>query len=171
MAGSAYAGLALSGAGQDAALVAVAVRDLPSGVRLQPDDFALQEVVVTDPGRYLQGPDPAGNLTAPIVAGELIPRSALGEGPPARRLVALPVDVERLPPDVQRGSRVDVWSVASTSTWPVLSGANVADVTAPEEWSGATATVVLVVDPDEVAALLSATRAGEVDVAVYQDRS
>ncbi len=171
MAGSAYAGLALSGAGQDVALVAVAARDLPAGVRLQAQDVALQEVVVADPRRYLQEREPAGSLSVPVAAGELVPRSALSQGAPDQRLIALPVDVERLPPEVQRGSRVDVWAVAAAAQEPVLSGAVVAGVASPDEWSGASATVVLAVAQHEVAGVLSAARAGEVDVALYQDPS
>jgi hypothetical protein len=162
---SAYLGLVLTSQGPQPVLVAVAARDLPAGVALQPDDVSLREVVLAEPERYLATDDLAGNLNAPVAEGELIPRRAVSDQPPALRLVAVPVEAQRLPPDIARGSRVDVWS---TGDLPVLQDAAVAGVSDPEQWSGATATVVLAVAQDQVAQLLAATRAGTVDVTAYQ---
>jgi len=166
MAVSAYAGLMLTGDGQDAVRVAVAARDLPAGMQLQEDDYTLEWAVVADPDRYLHQPA-AGTLSRSVGRGELIPAAAIGGGAgDQQRLVAVPVDAERLPPTVQRGARVDVWLAGTGS--PVLAGASVVDVADPEEWTGATATVVLAVDPDAVADLLAATRAGAVDITGYE---
>jgi len=170
MAGSAFVGLAAMGAGPQTSLVAVAQHDLAVGVQLQPDDYALKEVVIGQPHRYVGDPDFTGSLAVPVGKGELIPRSALADDQaPSTRLVALAIEVERLPPDVGRGSKVDVWRTGPGTENPVLSGVDVASVTSPDQWAGATATVVLSVKKEKVAQLLEASRASAVDITMYQD--
>jgi len=171
MAGSAYVGLMAASNGPETALVAVAVRDLPAGMQLQDGDIRLAEVVVADPQRYVQAADVGGSLVQRVGKSELIPISAISDAAPQSRLVAIPIDLDRLPPNVDRGALVDVWRSEAGSGTPVLEGASVVSVTDPEEWSGATATVVLAVDTDEVALLLAATRAGAVDITGYQAAS
>ncbi len=169
MAGSAYAGLVLLNDAPEAVLVAVAARDLPAGIALQRDDFTLREAVVEQPGRYLQQEVPQGTLSRPVGEGELIPRSSVEQQAAPKRLVAVPIEVERFPPHVQRGSRVDVWRAGGLQ--PVLRGAAVVSVADPDAWAGATTTVVLAVAEDDVAELLAATRAGPVDITGYQGPS
>ncbi len=166
MAASAYGGLLLIEGGEERDLVAVAARDLPAGMALQPQDFTLQPVAVGEPQRYLQQEPAAGTLTRAVGAGELIPAAAISEGAaPQRRLVAVPVEAQRLPPVVDRGALVDVWAGGGG---PVLTGVTVVSVGDPREWAGSTATVVLAVAPDGVADLLAATRAGPVDMTGYE---
>jgi hypothetical protein len=165
MAASAYGGLTLLESGQDSALVAVAARDLPAGIELQDGDFTLQRVRVAEPERYLGASATLGALARPVGRGELIPAGAVVDDRPDYRMVALPVEVERLTPGLDRGARVDVWALGQDA--PVLAGATVLSVTDPEQWAGATATVVLAVDPGDVPPLLAATRSGAVDVTGY----
>jgi hypothetical protein len=165
MAASAYGGVTLLDAGQDSALVAVAVRDLPAGIELQDGDFILQRVVVARPERYVDASTELGALVRPVGEGELIPLAAVADERPDSRMVAVPVDLERLPPGLDRGARVDVWAVGATS--PELVGASVMSVTDPEQWAGATATVVLAVGPGDVPGLLAAARSGAVDLTGY----
>jgi hypothetical protein len=147
-------------------VVAVATRDLPAGIALQDGDLALEPVVVADPGRYLGEATAVGSLTRPIGKGELIPAGAVADQRPQYRTIAVPIDLERLPPNLQRGAQVDLWSPHSGTA--VLIGATVLSVTDPEQWAGATATVVIAVPPADVPAVLAATRAGPVDLTGYE---
>lgn len=165
MAASAYGGLMLLESGQDSAFVAVALRDLPAGIELQAGDFTMQRVVVAHPERYLDGSAALGALARPVGQGELIPVGAVVADRRDYRMVAVPVELERLPPGLDRGARVDVWAPGEGA--PVLAGATVMSVTDPEQWAGATATVVLAVDPRDVPALLAASRSGAVDLTGY----
>lgn len=166
MALSAYLGLLLTSGGQ-ATLVAVAARDLPAGVTLEPGDLELKEAVLAEPSRYLTAEAPTGTLSAPVAKGELVPKRVVAEGPPPLRLVAVPVAVDRLPTGLARGSRVDVWS---DGRLPVLQAVPVSAVTDPERWSAGTATVVLAVEGADVPTLLQAVRSSEVDVTAYQEQ-
>lgn len=166
MAASAYAGLVLLGGDDATSQVAVATRDLPAGIELADGDLALVPVVVAEPDRYLTEAAAEGSLTRPVGQGELIPVGAVADGRPEYRTIAVPVDLERLPPGLQRGARVDLWASGAGSA--VLTGATVLSVTDPEQWAGATATVVIAVAPDDVPAVLAATRAGPVDLTGYE---
>ncbi len=166
MAASAYAGLVLLGGEEPTALVAVATRDLPEGIELQEGDLALQPVVVSRPDRYLDQTLVDGSLTRPVGAGELIPAGAITDEGPEYRTIAVPVDLERLPPGLDRGAQVDLWATGSGAA--VLTAATVLSVTDPEQWSGATASVVIAVAPEDVPSVLTATRAGPVDVTGYE---
>jgi len=165
MAVSAYLGLAMTGNGPETELVAVAQRDLPAGIALQEGDVKLKQVLIGQPARYVRTAEAGGTLIVPLRQGELVPLSAVSEEPPKQRLVAVPVEAQRLPPDLARGALVDVWS---TGDRPVLVGVGVDHVSDPEQWSGSTATVVLAVEKADVSALLAAARGGTVDLTVYQ---
>lgn len=171
MAGSAYLGLLALDAGQDAVLVAVAARDLPAGIELHADDVTMQEVAGADPQHYFdqRGQLPAGSLAFPVAKGELLPRSAVSDESGRLRLVAVPIEAERLPPNIQRGAVVDVWAEGADTA--VLQGASVSSVSDPDQWAGASSTVVLAVDAEAVPGLLAATRAGAVDITGYQGTS
>lgn len=168
MALSAYLGLVAVGGGPQTVTVAVATRDLPAGLDLQPDDVATREVVLDEPQRYLGASEAVGSLRAPVGQGELLPRSAVAPRVSALRVVAVPVDAQRLPPDIDRGALVDVWAVGGQ---PVLEAVPVVGVSDPERWAGSTASVVLAVPPDDVAQLLAATRDTTVDITSYQEAS
>lgn len=166
MAVSAYLGLLVVGQGQQPVLVAVAAHDLPAGLDLQPDDVVMREVVVDELQRYVTEAQPTGSLQAAVGQGELLPRSAVAEHASELRQVAVPVDAERLPPDIGRGSLVDVWGAGDQ---PVLAKAAVVSVADPQRWAGATASLVLAVPPQDVPVLLAATRDAAVDITLYQD--
>jgi hypothetical protein len=156
-------------------------RDLAAGTTIQADDLEQHEVRL--PGgldRYVAvaDPDPAGRvLTRGVSAHELLPVAALGESGPTRREVTLDVAVGHLPPGLEHGALVEVWttpsaeSAASSGAPPapvrVLGAAPVAGV--DDEGgglgaSGATVAVVLSVDADDVAAVVAAARSGDIDL-------
>lgn len=164
MAVSAYAGLMLLGDDEATVAVAVAARDLPAGIELQEGDLELAAVLVNEPHHYLGEASVAGTLTRPVGAGELVPAAALADAGSDYRTVAVPVDLERLPPGLARGARVDIWSSGTA----VLTSASVLNVSDPEQWTGATATVVIAVAPQDVPDVLAATRAGPVDITGYE---
>lgn len=165
---SAYLGLVAFNGGPQPVTVAVAARDLPVGLDLQPGDVTLREVVIDEPERYVGAAEAVGSLRSPVGQGELLPRSAVAAQRSPLRVVAVPVDAQRLPPEIVRGDVVDVWA---SSEVPVLEGVAVAGVSDPENWAGATASVVLAVPRDAIPQLLAATRGGPVDITAYQDES
>jgi hypothetical protein len=153
------------------ALVA-ATRDLPAGAVLQDDDLTDVVVAGLDGGSYLLAvAEGVGRqLAQPVAAGQVIPAAAL-ESPAAARLVAVPIDLDRLSGLVQRGASVDVWATQREggAAALVLSGALVDEVTVDSDWGGATGTAVLRVSPAEVSALVSASRGGDIDLVPVTD--
>jgi hypothetical protein len=96
--------------------------DVPSGAVLQRTDLAVARVHFTGTGadRYLPASaEPASGSVAlhDLSAGELLPRSAVGDGGD-RALVEVPLSVapDDLPASVVRGATVDVWVTPSGST-------------------------------------------------------
>lgn len=94
-----------------------AVRDgLTAGEPVRPDALVRREVRFADQAdadRYLAADQPFppdATLARDVGTGELLPRSALAEGP-APRLVEVPLRVasEAVPATVRTGSVVDVW--------------------------------------------------------------
>jgi len=165
MAASAYAGLVLVGGDDDTRLVAVAARDLPAGLEVQAGDVVMAEVPADRWAEYLAEVPPSSELSRPVGAGEFIPRDAVVGAEDGQRLVAVPVALERMPPELERGTQIDVWSADGVE--PVLHRANVVRVARPDEWSGATATIVVSVAAGDVSGLLRAIRGGSVDVTAY----
>jgi len=152
--------------GTQVALVA-AVRDLPSGAVLGPTD--VKEIGVGGVGEdaYLSTAAQAAGrqLRHPVGAGQLIPAAAL-QSQTVARLVAVPMDVERLSAPLQRGAVVDVWATSAESAGArlVIRDALVDEVVSDTEWGGSTGTVVLRLPGDDVQAVVSASREGDIDL-------
>jgi Flp pilus assembly protein CpaB len=100
-----------------------AVRELPAGHPLTPDDLRgvrVRFLAEGDRERYLSAtaalPEPA-TLLRPVGAGELVPADAVGD-PGASGLLSVPLSVSALavPPDVGPGSVVDVWVTTETES-------------------------------------------------------
>jgi len=174
-------------------LVWSAARDLASGIRLTAADVEVRAVRLDAAGaNYLPavGAGPTGDLlTRPVSAGDLLPAAAVVPGAVAddRRQVTVAVSSLHYPPALGRGQLVDVYVTAgpTAASGPVvgagaqaatptlvLAGALVVDV-----WDGgsgfggpsASVGVVLSVPGDQVAALVSGMRAGQVDLAGVPD--
>jgi hypothetical protein len=156
-------------------------RDLAAGTTIEADDLEQHDVrLMTGREQYVAvgDRDPAGLVLARAVsAHELLPVSALGDGGPTRREVTLDVAVGHLPPGLDHGSLVEVWTTpaadgaggAASATPPVrvLGAAPVSAVDVDAGGlgaSGATVGVVLSVDAGDVAAVVAAARAGAIDL-------
>jgi hypothetical protein len=119
---------------------------------------------------------PTGVLRVPVAAGDLLPRSAFGSperGP--TRTVTVGVDPLHAPVDLTVGDVVDVWStpevdslVAGSDIPPepvlVLPSVSVQEVAADSLGVGGEMAVVLSVQPEQVASIVSAGRIGAVDL-------
>lgn len=165
-------GSAVLTAGADTITVMRAGRDLSVGA--EPVDLvpvAVNRAAAGD--AYLTGEVPAGAvLKWPVLAGELVPRSALGTraASPTRR-VTVPVDPLHAPAGLQGGDRVDVWSsadrgAAAPDTPPVEVLGDVTVVGLASEAVGMAGEmgVVLEVGQSDVAALVAASRTGVIDL-------
>ncbi len=119
---------------------------------------------------------PTGVLRVPVAAGDLLPRSAFGnaeQGP--TRTVTVGVDPLHAPVNLAVGDVVDVWStpevdslVAGSDIAPepvlVLPSVSVQEVAADSLGVGGEMAVVLSVQPEQVASIVSAGRIGAVDL-------
>jgi hypothetical protein len=92
-------------------------RDMPPGYRIAPGDVSAVSVRLgSTSARYVAaaGPLPDGYVLArPVVAGELLPRTALvpaRRADPARRIVAVPVRLGHWPRDLAAGDLVDLYA-------------------------------------------------------------
>jgi hypothetical protein len=109
------AGARLFAAADDTVTVWSLRHDVAAGTRLDSGDLTVTRVHLTGSaaGRYLPATTQlgAGSFAAhDLVAGELLPRSAVDEGGgPARVEVPLSVAPDDLPASVARGAVVDVW--------------------------------------------------------------
>lgn len=179
MAGSVLVGVRLTAPGEQPVTLMVAARDLAAGTQLRADDLDEVSVSGMDPGGYLfevdRGSDPWSGriLTRDVAAGELLPSSAIAEEGESVRLVPVPVESERIGPDLGHGSRVDVWATDPDTGRArlVLAGAVVEDTRLEGDWAVTTATVMLRVAEDRVADVVSATRGELVDLIVVEGGS
>ena len=113
---SVVAGAGLLSSADRSAPVWIAARDLAAGTVLTEDDLerGRARLFGQDAARYLsaEGGPPVGRiLERPVGERELVPYAALaapGQSAETRE-VAVPVAVGHLPPDLQRGQRVDVY--------------------------------------------------------------
>lgn len=118
VAASVLLGARLFAAADDTVRVTVARVDLPAGTRVGPGDLDTRDVRFGDQGladRYL----PAGAslpaaavLTRDVAAGEMVPRSAIGQQEDAVTEVPLSVAADAVPRGAHAGSVVDVWVTA-----------------------------------------------------------
>jgi hypothetical protein len=96
-------------------MVWVATRDASVGEVLSTQDLVTRPVRLTHPAAltpYFTIADQLPTdltLTAPIQAGALLPRSAIGSSTETAAALSLAVDPQRLPDQVHPGSTVDVW--------------------------------------------------------------
>jgi hypothetical protein len=151
----------------DSVVVWAASGDLAVGQEVQVEDLVGTRVRFLDDAdrqRYLPTDETlpqAHTLTRPVAAGELVPRSALGD-PAAAGLLSVPVSLPELavPPDVGPGSVVDVWVTGENGHGKVVSRPLLNEVVvlaAPASGEGFAATgdrqLVLAVSPDDEEAL------------------
>lgn len=157
----------------------VLATDMAVGSTLSADDLTRQAVRLADTdGRYVAAPAdvqaPVGYvLLRGLGAGELLPRAALrlpetGEG---LRDVTVPVEPGHVPPDLRAGQLVDVYvtigtdtDVATRSTSLLLRSIAVRDRSASASRTQSGDAVVLSVGPVDAATLVSALRAGTLDL-------
>ena len=108
-------GARLLGSGSHGTPVWVARHDLAAGLALRAGDVEVRDVELSSSApRYLSAATPFPDglvLSSDVVAGELIPASALSpaSGTDDRRIVTVPVDRFHVPADLARGERVDVY--------------------------------------------------------------
>lgn len=114
--GSIVVGARLLAAADDTVQVWALAQDRGSGSPVVSDDLSVQRVRFAEGAaldRYFPADEPVPAdlvLTRAVGAGELLARSAVGEVDAEEVLqVPLEVDPNRVPPDVETGSVVDVW--------------------------------------------------------------
>lgn len=167
MAGSVLAGVRLLASAEPDQWVWAASSDLASGTEITADDLQRVAVSLPDSSTYLPGhAEPAGRLANGVAAGELLPRSSLASLEAPTREVAVSVAPDRLGPGVTRGSLVDVWATPSDggTAAEVAVAVLVDGVITESDWSSGTSTVVLRVSPEQVGALVTAGRTGDIDL-------
>lgn len=152
--------------------------DLAEGTTLTTDDVRPVRVrLLDDADRYIATTNsPAGRtISRSLGAGELLPRAALSS-PPSGRLVSLPVPALHAPDSLRRGQRIDVYATTKATgsgapfrTERILSGVPVQAVRAPHAGlssGGSDFAVLVLVPPDDVAAVIAALRTALIDVTV-----
>lgn len=157
----------------DSASVTVwqATRDLPSGAEatdLRPVTVTLGEASQD----YLSADEVVtGRMLWPVAAGELVPRRAIVSGAlDGARLVTVPIEPLRLPPDVVSGDRVDVWATPGDGVEGIpipeliVASASVASVARENVGIGGQIAVVLALAEPDVARVVAASRGGSLDL-------
>ena len=172
---SMVAGSAVLSSGGDSVTVLRAAGDLSAGAEVIDVESVVVPPSVADAG-YATPEDlqtPGQTLRWPVPKGQLVPRAALDVAQrDDRRLVTVPVDPIRAPAGLSAGDIVDVWATAgsaadSAAAVPslVLSNVPVVDVSADGSAVSGDLGVVLDVSASEVAALVTASRSGVIDLA------
>lgn len=174
-------GSRLVGAAEDGNLVWAAARSLPAGTTLQADDLEATSVRLGGAtAEYVDAttvPPTGYVLVRDVAVGELVPAAAVQvSGETSRqRLVSVPVDPNHFPAGLTRGSRVDVYvttapAAGATSVAEpelVLAATTVSDVDGGSDTFGpstGTVGVVLEVDVDDAAAVVSAVASGTIQL-------
>jgi Flp pilus assembly protein CpaB len=147
-------------------------RDLSPGTQLTADDLIAVSVEVDRVDRYVRADSSAvvgRRLATAVLAGELLPVSAVAGNPASGRLVTIPVEPLHAPTDLAHGNRVDVYvsprdAVSAGVSRLVVSNALVADVAADLDSPSGEIAVILQVDPAQTPALISASRGGVIDL-------
>lgn len=145
---------------------------LAAGTVLTGADVHLSEVALDDEGAgaYVStGRRVVGlSLVRDLAAGELLPGAALLDARPTASLVTVPVEPLHLPQDLRRGQRVDVWLSIRDAEQRVTTSERVLARALVESAPGVDASgrsgVVLAVPRTAVASLVTALRAGEIDL-------
>lgn len=149
--------------------------DLPVGTVLTPEHLDVVEVRLGEQGgAYLSAQariEPGTTVIASIGRGELVPQRHLGpDDGTGRRPMSIQLDGPN-PVGVVAGARVDVYAseqgsaarLERTTARLLLSSVEVTEVTRPQDGLGADgdAVVHVLVDPDDVAGLVTARGAGD----------
>ncbi len=96
--------------------------DLAEGTEVDPSDLVARRVRFADPSDaelYFTTGDAlptARHLARGVTAGELLPRTVLGEPDDETPLVSVSVPAVQLPPSVSAGSVVDVWILPASGS-------------------------------------------------------
>jgi hypothetical protein len=134
VAGCALLGARLVGGADDTVAVWATARSMQPGQPLTTDDLRRQQVRFEDQAdadRYVSADDPlpaGAPLARAVGAGELLPRSALGE-PRSVSLTEVPLSVptDAVPGTVRTGSVVDVWVTPEAGGGPAAQSLLVLD--------------------------------------------
>ena len=170
---SMLAGARILSSGRDTLTVWQVTRDLQAGA--SPTGLVAVEVNRDIAGStYVAADSPvsaaglAGTLRWPISAGQLLPKAALADDRDGDlRLVPVPVDPRHLPPDVQAGDAVDVWTTdvqEHTSPRLVIAQVLVWSVSTDPSGVASELTVMLRVPTNRVEDVVAASRVGSVDL-------
>lgn len=154
-----------------------AVRDLSPGTELRPADLVAVAFAGPEPSIYLPVSDglPVGQLSRAVGAGEVIAAGSVGgSARGTQRLVTVEATARRVPAGLAAGDRVDVWFTATESSANgsegspnaqlVLPGVVVADSPIADELGGELQAVTLQVGIEDVGRLVTASRAGALDL-------
>jgi hypothetical protein len=171
------AGARVFAAADHYSLVYVARHDLVPGERLSADDLDVGRVRLTGQASLYvgTGAPPVGYVVTRYVgARELLPAAALTATPATNgRFVTVPVTPGHLPPDLGRGSLVDVYLTPKTGAGAdvpapslVIAGAAVQSRVGGSRTFGgdSTLSVVLAVPSDRVADVVRAVESGTIDL-------
>lgn len=156
-------GAAVLSADDERTLVWQATADMAAGsdpVHLEPVLVALGSAQSAYVAADTQ---PTGQLTTPIVKGQLIPHTALDSFALDMHLVTVGVEVTHAPVGVMSGQVVDVWATSETGeTVLVLPQARVTNVA--EDTMRGGLRVVLDVPPADIARIIAAVRTQQIDL-------
>lgn len=149
--------------------------DLAVGDEISPEDLQVVHVRLDTAAEHYLAPEPGlepgSRVLSGVTAGELVPARSVGHPDgTGRRPIAVEIEGS-LPAGVERGGRVDVYATptgsAASGERPssrlVLGAAEVTEVSQDEEQlaSAARTVVQVLVEPDDVPALLAARGAGD----------
>jgi hypothetical protein len=163
-------GSRLLAGGDDTVTAWQAVRDLAPGAVVSDADLVPIEIPAAIAGAYADGSGlPTAPLARPLLAGEILPLPATAESAEAR-WVTLPVEPLHAPIDLAPGEQVDVWSTAGADLGAtpapklVLERVLVSQVATDGIGMGGEFGVVLQIEPQDAAAMISAARSGGIDL-------
>lgn len=143
-----------------------ASRDMPAGVTVTDADFDPVRVDLGEVGGGYATEPSAGVLTRPMLAGELLPRDAIGEAVDVEhRMLTLPVEPLHAP-DISSGDLIDVWTTNQETGETVLAISDVYVVSVMEDMIGAggESGIVVTVPVTQIDTMVAALRSGVVDV-------
>lgn len=162
-------------AAQQSQAVFAAAVDLPVGTEVSTADLRVEEVRLGEAGQaYVAAGTaiaPGTRVIAAVKEGELLPTRSLGaDDGTGRRPMTIQLD-GTVPAGVSAGSKVDVYATVQRSSASneapvsriVLSGVEVTQVQVPEQSVGTAgeSLIHVLVDPRDVAALVSARGSGD----------
>lgn len=142
-------------------------RDLAAGTELTASDVrpvAVHLASAADRYAVARGAPPSGQrLAVEVRAGELLPTAALATAQPRRR-ITVAVDTDRLPAGLRPGQLVDAYVTPKDEAQPARLVQEAVLVGAVGDTGGTQVAIGLDVAPEQVAAIVSAVRSGQVDL-------